>query len=304
MSIPDYQTIMLPFLRFAGDAKEHSLREAIEALAAEFKLSDEERREMLPSGQQEVFVNRVGWARTYLKKAGLVRTTRRGFFEITERGKEVLANPPKRINGKFLDQFAEFKAFKALRHEKDSAVNGAEEEAEQTGTPEEALERAYQNLRNDLAADLLVQIKQNSPNLFERMVVELLVKMGYGGSRKDAGRAIGKSGDEGIDGIIKEDRLGLDIIYIQAKRWEGTVGRPEIQKFAGALQGQRAKKGIFITTSDFSKEALEYAQRIDSKIVLVDGEQLAQMLIDFNIGVAPVANYEIKRIDSDYFTEQ
>jgi len=302
MAIPDYQTTMLPLLRFAADSAEHSLREAIEALAGEFKLSDEERRELLPSGQQEVFDNRVGWARTYMKKAGLLRTTRRGFFEITERGIEALEKKPSRIDGKFLDQYQEFRDFKSLRRQ--PATNGEQEELELTRTPEEALERAYQNLRSDLAADLITQIKQSPPSLFERLVVELLVKMGYGGSRKDAGKAIGKSGDEGIDGIIKEDRLGLDIIYIQAKRWENTVGRPEIQKFAGALQGQRARKGIFITTSDFSSEAHDYASRIESKIILIDGEQLAQMLIDHSIGVSPVANYEIKRVDSDYFTGQ
>lgn len=302
MAIPDYQATMLPLLRFAGDGAEHSLREAIEALASEFKLSDEERRELLPSGQQEIFDNRVGWARTYMKKAGLLRTTRRGFFEITERGNEALKKKPGRIDGKFLEQYQEFREFKSLRRQ--PAANGEQEDPELTRTPEEALERAYQNLRSDLAADLIMQIKQSPPSLFERLVVELLVKMGYGGSRKDAGKAIGKSGDEGIDGIIKEDRLGLDIIYIQAKRWENTVGRPEIQKFAGALQGQRARKGIFITTSDFSSEAHDYASRIESKIILIDGEQLAQMLIDHNIGVSPVASYEIKRVDSDYFTGQ
>jgi restriction system protein len=302
MAIPDYQAIMLPLLRFAGDGAEHSLREAIESLADEFKLSDEERRELLPSGQQEVFDNRVGWARTYMKKAGLLRTTRRGFFEITERGSEALRKKPEKIDGKFLEQFQEFREFKSLRHQ--PTPSDEQEEGEQKRTPEEVLERAYQNLRTDLAADLITQIKQSPPALFERLVVELLVKMGYGGSRKDAGKAIGKSGDEGLDGIIKEDRLGLDIIYIQAKRWENTVSRPEIQKFAGALQGQRARKGIFITTSDFSREAHDYASRIDSKIILIDGDQLAQMLIDHNIGVTPVANYEIKRVDSDYFTGQ
>jgi len=302
MPIPDYQATMLPLLRFAGDGAEHSLRDAIDSLAGEFKLSDEERRELLPSGQQFVFGNRVGWARTYMKKAGLLRTTRRGFFQITDRGRSTLSQKPTRIDAKFLDQFQEFRKFKSLRTQ--PATDGEAEEEEQARTPEEALERAYQNLRNDLAADLITQIKQSPPALFERLVVELLVKMGYGGSRKDAGRAIGKSGDEGIDGIIKEDRLGLDIIYIQAKRWDNTVGRPEIQKFAGALQGQRARKGIFITTSDFSRDAHDYASRIDNKIVLIDGEQLAQMLIDHNIGVAPVASYEIKRVDSDYFTEQ
>ncbi len=293
---------MLPLLQFAGDGAEHSLRDAIESLAGTLKLSDEDRRELLPSGQQEVFANRVAWARTYMKKAGLLQTTRRGFFQITERGQSALLQKNQKIDGKFLEQFQEFREFKALR--KQPTTNGETEDLEQERTPEEALERAYQNLRVDLAADLFTQIKLSPPALFERLVVELLVKMGYGGSRKDAGRAIGKSGDEGIDGIIKEDRLGLDIIYIQAKRWNSTVGRPEIQKFAGALQGQRARKGIFITTSDFSREAQDYASRIDSKIILIDGEQLAQMLIDYNIGVAHVASYEIKRVDSDYFTEQ
>jgi len=302
MAIPDYQATMLPFMRLAGDKAEHSLREAIETLANEFKLTEQERRELLPSGQQEVFENRVGWARTYLKKAGLIQTTRRGFFQITDRRLDVLKKKPEKIDAKFLTQFDEFRAFKALRHERS---NGEEsEQILQQGTPQEALEQAYQNLRAELAAELLTQIKQSPPALFERMVVELIVKLGYGGSRKDAGQAIGKSGDEGIDGIIKEDRLGLGIIYLQAKRWAATVGRPEIQKFAGALQGQRARKGIFITTSDFSREALEYAAKIESKIVLIDGEQLAQMLIDHNIGVTPVSNFEIKKVDSDYFSEQ
>ncbi|HLE63513.1 MAG TPA: restriction endonuclease [Pyrinomonadaceae bacterium] len=302
MSIPDYQSLMLPLLRFAGDRNEHSLREAIESLSEEFKLSDEQRRVLLPSGRQEVFDNRVGWARTYLKKAGLLSTTRRGFFEISQRGTDLLRQERSNIDVKFLEQFEEFRRFKASRKERTDESGVSEEE--KTRTPEEALEGAYQNLRSDLAEDLLARIKQSPPSLFERLVVELLVKMGYGGSRKDAGKAIGRSRDEGIDGIIKEDRLGLDIIYIQAKRWENTVGRPEIQKFAGALQGQRARKGIFITTSSFSSDANEYAARIDSKIVLIDGEQLAQMLIDHNIGVSPIANYEIKRVDSDYFTEQ
>jgi restriction system protein len=301
MPIPDYQTTMLPFLRFAGDKVEHPLREGIEALANEFKLTEQERQELLPSGQQEVFTNRVGWARTYLKKAGLIQTPRRGFFKITDRGLDVLKQKPAHINAKFLTQFEEFRAFQALKRE--PSDNGADE-IEQQRTPQEALEQAYQSLRSELAAEILSQIKQSPPSLFERLVVELVVKMGYGGSRKDAGQAIGKSGDEGIDGIIKEDRLGLDIIYLQAKRWEATVGRPEIQKFAGALQGQRARKGIFITTSNFSRDAEEYAAKIESKIILIDGEQLAQLLIDHNIGVTPVSNFEIKKIDSDYFTEQ
>ena len=299
MPIPDYQSIMLPLLTFLADQQEHSLREAMDSLARQFKLSEAERRELLPSGQQAIFDNRVGWARTYLKKALLLESMRRGYFRITQRGLDILKGNPPAINIRFLDQFDEFRQFRAPKRERMSQKEETESGHEET--PEEALENAYQNLRDTLANDLLQQIKSSPPNLFERIVVELLVRMGYGGSRQDAGRAIGQSGDEGIDGIIKEDRLGLDIIYIQAKRWENTVGRPEIQKFAGALQGQRAKKGIFITTSNFSKDAHEYASRIDSKIVLIDGEQLTQFMIDHDIGVARVSNYEVKRIDSDYF---
>jgi restriction system protein len=302
MAIPDYQTIMLPLLRFAGDQQEHSLREAIDQLAQKFGLTEEERKEILPSGLQEVFKNRVGWARTYMKKAGLLESTRRGHFKITGRGMEVLTKSPSRVDVNFLEQFEEFRQFRALRHTR--TEGGEIEEEIPDRTPEEALESAYKQLRDNLANDLLQQVKSCSPGLFEKIVVELLVKMGYGGSRQDAGRAIGRSGDEGIDGIIKEDRLGLDIIYIQAKRWENTVGRPEVQKFAGALQGQRARKGIMITTSNFSKEALDYASRIDSKIVLIDGEQIAQLMIDHSLGVSPMAAYEIKKIDTDYFTEE
>lgn len=300
MPIPDYEISMLPLLRFAGDGAEYSLREVIGPLAVEFKLSDAERRELLPSGQQEIFNNRVSWARTYLKKAGLLKTTRRGFFQITERGKDVLKQDLAKLDTNFLLQFPEFRHFRSLRRQ--SAAEG--EAAEAKETPEESLERAYQNLQCDLAADLIAQIKLSPPSLFERLVVELLLKMGYGGSRKDAGHIIGKPGDEGIDGVIKEDRLGLDLIYIQAKRWDNTISRPEIQKFAGALQGQRARKGVFITTSDFSRDAREYVSHIESKIVLIDGEELAQLLIDHNIGVTAVASYDIKKVDSDYFTEQ
>mgnify|MGYP000397902763 CR=1 FL=1 len=293
MAIPDYQKIMLPLLKFSSDQQEHSLREAIDNLADYFDLSDEERRELLSSGQQTIFANRVGWARTYLKKATLLESTRRGYFRITERGINILKENPQEINAKFLYQFDEFKKFLTIKKE----TPEQDKEIEVKKTPEETLESAYQNLRDNLANDLLQQIKSSPPSLFEKIVVELLVRMGYGGSLKDAGKAIGRSGDEGIDGIIKEDRLGLDIIYIQAKRWENTVSRPEIQKFAGALQGQRARKGIFITTSSFSREAQDYVSRIDSKIVLIDGEQLAQFMIDHNIGVSSISIYAIKSSD-------
>ena len=302
MAIPDYQTCMLPLLKFAKDEKEHSLREAVDQLAPKFNLTDEEIREMLPSGQQPLFLNRLGWARTYLKQAGLLEPTKRGYFCITQRGIEVLNEKPDKITKKYLERFEEFRQF--LQRKKRGSNKKKDDDTETDKTPAEELESAYENLRDNLTDELIEKLKSCPPSLFEQIIVELLVRMGYGGSRKDAGQAIGKSGDGGIDGIIKEDRLGLDIIYIQAKRWENTVSRPEIQKFAGALQGQRARKGIFVTTSSFSKEAQEYVKNIDSKIILIDGDQLAQFMIDSNVGVSPVAVYEVKRIDSDYFTDE
>lgn len=301
MAIPDYQSIMLPLLRFAADGNEHSLREAIEFLSEKFGLTDVEKNELLPSGQQPRFDNRVAWARSYMNKAGLLEATRRGHFRITQRGREVLSSNPSEINVKFLEQFPEFVEFRAKQRDKEESTESAETETLQT--PGEILETAYQKLREDLSAELLKFVRGCSPSFFERLVIDVLVKMGYGGSRKEAGKAIGRSGDEGIDGIINEDRLGLDVIYIQAKRWQTTIGRPEIQKFAGALQGHRAKKGIFITTSDFSREAEDYVAKIDSKIVLIDGEQLVQFMVDYNVGVAPDKLYETKKIDSDYFIE-
>lgn len=303
MAIPDYQSIMLPLLEFFRNGQEYSLREAIDYLAQDYQLTEEEQKELLPSGQQGVFNNRVGWARTYMKKAGLLESTRRGYCKITERGISVHKKNPPKIDVKFLEQFEEFIQFRSLRHKKQKKVQKQENDTSEK-TVEETLEAAYQRIKEDLASELLQQIKTGSPSFFEKLVVELLVKMGYGGNRQDAGRAIGKTNDEGIDGIIKEDRLGLDIIYVQAKRWENTVSRPEVQKFAGALQGQRARKGIMITTSTFSKEAHNYTSNIDTKIVLIDGIQLAQLMIDFNLGVSSMASYEIKRIDIDYFTEE
>ena len=302
MAIPDFQTIMLPLVQFANDSKEHSLREAIDSLANYFKLTKEERKELLPSGRQARFDNRVGWSRTHLAKAGLLNSTRRGYFEITQLGQDILAQNPNVIDVAFLKQFPGYLEFiKPTAQDNKSAVL---DETDSSQSPEEAIESAYQRVRQELANEILTTIKGCSPAFFERLVIDLLVQMGYGGTRKDAGEAIGGSGDEGIDGIIKEDRLGLDIVYIQAKRWENTVSRPEIQKFAGALQGQRARKGIFITTANFSEGAKRYVSMIDSKIVLIDGDMLAQLMIDFNIGVAPFATYEMKRLDSDYFTEE
>ncbi|HWH72255.1 MAG TPA: restriction endonuclease [Candidatus Sulfotelmatobacter sp.] len=312
MPIPDYESAMLPLLELASDGIEHRFRDAVEQLAGHFQLTDSERAEMLPSGTAPLFDNRVGWARTYLKQAGLIESPKRGIFRITERGREVLARRPTRVDSTLLDQYEEFRAFRTRRREvsNDAAppasgstthAVAAIGELPAQKTPEDMLAAAYRRLRGDLELELLDQVKTASPAFFERLVIDLLVAMGYGGSRQDAGRAIGKSGDGGIDGIIKEDKLGLDVIYVQAKRWEGTVGRPEIQKFAGALQGQRANKGVFITTSGYSRDAIEYASLISSKIILVDGEQLASLMIDHNVGVSTVGMYELKRLDNDYF---
>lgn len=306
MAIPDYQTCMLPFLRFLGDNSEHSLRDTEESLAKHFDLTDSERVELLQSGQQGIFKNRIGWARTYLKKAGLLEAPRRGVFKITDRGLTALATNPNRIDAKFLEQFPEFIEFReASKVSSEIKFNTDLKDTVPvtTATPEEAIELAYQGLREQLAQELLAVVLTCSPTFFEQLVVDLLVKMGYGGSRRDAGERIGQTGDGGIDGIIKEDRLGLDAIFIQAKRWQGSVGRPEVQKFVGALQGQRARKGVFITTSWYTAEAIDYASRIDTKVVLLDGKALSALMIDFDIGVSASASYVVKRIDSDYFEE-
>lgn len=303
MAIPDYQTIMLPLLKFASDGKEHSLEEARGKMASIFSLTDEEKKALLPSGRQTIFSNRVAWAKVYLHHAGILNSPRRGYFQISERGREVLSENPRDLNVKYLERFPEFIEFRTTDKKPKKAAAQVQTESDEE-TPEEMLESAYQRLRADLTADVLGRLKSCSPEFFERLVVEVLLKMGYGGSRTEAGEAIGASGDEGIDGIINEDRLGLDVIYLQAKRWQGTVGRPEIQKFVGALHGKRAKKGIFITTGTFSTEALDFVSKIESKVALIDGKQLAGMMIDFNVGVTPQAAYETKRVDSDYFDEE
>ncbi|HSE84366.1 MAG TPA: restriction endonuclease [Thermodesulfobacteriota bacterium] len=307
MAVPDYQSLMLPLLRFAGKKEDElSTGEAVGVLAKELGLTEDDLKEMLPSGIQPTFVNRVGWASTYMKKAGLLEATRRGYYRITPRGQELLKEQPKAISVKLLKKYPEFLEFQQLKGtrsgDKVSSSGGVPEIS--TATPSEALEAAYENLRDELADELLSRLKKSSPSFFERVVVELLVKMGYGGSRVDAGKAIGRSGDGGIDGIIKEDKLGLDVVYVQAKRWDNnSVGRPDVMQFAGALQAQKANKGIFITTSRFTDDARNYVSQIGSKIVLVDGEQLTNLMIDNDVGVSTVALYPVKKIDTDYFDE-
>lgn len=302
--IPDYQEIMLPLLKLAADEKVHQFREAVDELADNFELTEEERNQLLPSGNDNLFANRVGWAKTYLKKAGLLKYPKRGYFKITERGKEVLSQAPEKIDNDFLEQFSNFREFKdSTSAAQESSKTSTAFEFEEH-TPEEVIEIGHQTLTENLADELLEKVKAQSPDFFEELVVDLLVKMGYGGTIKDAGQAIGKSGDGGIDGVIKEDKLGLDIIYIQAKKWENTVGRPEIQKFAGALQGKNAKKGIFITTSSFSKQARGYADKINSKLVLINGRELAKLMIKYDTGVSTASTYEVKKINSDYFLDE
>jgi len=298
MTIPTFQEITLPLLQLASDGQVRVLANTRKQLAGHFTLTEAEEQELLPSGRQARFANRVAWAKVYLERAGLLSSPGRGQFQITERGRMVLENPPSIIDVKFLEGFPEFIEFRARPVE--SATPPAE--AAEMGTPEEMLEAAYQSMRAGLASQVLERAKSASPRFFEQLVVELLLKMGYGRAG-GSGEAIGKSGDEGIDGIIAEDRLGLEMVYLQAKRWAGTVGRPEIQKFVGALHGQRARKGVFITTGSFSSEATDYVRTIDPRIALIDGAQLAQFMIDFNVGVSTDRAFEVKKLDSDYFEE-
>lgn len=306
MPIPDFQTVMLPLLQHLSDGKEHSNQETLNALAEHFHLSEDELAERLPSGLQGLFSNRIAWAKSHLKAAGLIESPRRGFYKIRPRGLEVLKANPSRVDLRVLNQFPEYVVFRTPKDEagaaKSESIPPTVSETDKW-TPEDHLEYGYQRIREQLATDLLAKVKDGSPAFFEKLVIELLVAMGYGGSRQDAGRTVGRAGDGGIDGVINEDRLGLDVIYVQAKRWEGTVGRPEIQKFAGALQGQRAKKGIFITTSEFTKDANDYAAMIDSRIVLINGTRLCNLMIDHGIGVTRATSYEVKRLDSDYFED-
>jgi restriction system protein len=278
MAVPDFQSLMLPLLRISADGQEHSLAETRDVLAAECRLTNVDLEELLPSGRQSKFSNRVAWAKSYLQQAGLLVSPRRGHFQVTARGREVLKAPPVRIDIRFLEQYPEFVEFRSPKAEADDTPGTVPTSPPEPETPEEALEAAHLKMRTGLALELLSRLKAASPQFFERLVVELLLKMGYGGSRRDAGQAIGRAGDEGIDGVISEDRLGLDVVYLQAKKWEGTVGRPEIHKFVGALHGKRAKKGVFITTSMFSADAVAYVEHIDPKVVLIDGRRLAELL--------------------------
>ena len=303
MAIPDFQSLMLPLLEFTGDGKDHTNRESIDHLTHSLKLTEDEQRELLPSGLQRRFDNRVHWARSYLKQAGLLENPARGTFRITDEGKKVLQSKPDAINIKFLKQFEKFTDFQNRSHKNGASKDDASAD-EATTTPKEVLEENYEKLKSELAAELLDTVKQCSPKFFENLVVELLLKMGYGGSRKEAGMAVGRSGDGGIDGIINEDRLGLNVIYIQAKRWENTINDEQIRTFVGSLAGKNAPRGVFITTSAYTQRARDYASGIQQKVILIDGEKLADLMIEHGVGVSTVAAYQIKKIDADYFAEE
>lgn len=309
MAIPDYESLMEPLLLQLQDGRVRLLKDVVQELADVFALTAEERAQVLPSGATFTFASRVSWAKTYLKKAGLLTQPKRGFVQIADVGRAALTDGAGHINAKYLDKYESFQQFRMAGKSGDPGsgkvsppVAGSVVAAPEL-TPDEIMETAHARSVAALADEVLERIKACPPEFFERLVVQLLITMGYGGSKAEAGKAVGKSGDGGIDGIINEDRLGLDAIYLQAKRWEGVVGRPEIMKFVGALAGQRASKGVFITTSWFTQEAKDYAGNSNYKVVLIDGARLADLMIEHNLGVSVVASYHLKRIDSDFFAD-
>jgi len=303
MPIPDYETLMVPLLTLAAENpnKELLVLNAVKSLADKFGLNEEERRELLPSGATFKFSSRVSWAATYLKKAGLLEASSRSHVRITQRGLDVLKKHPLGIDGDFLSQFEEFRQFQNKKKDKKAKNSNNSQNSE---TPIESIDSQYRKVREALASELLEKVKKCSPQFFERLVITLLVRIGYGGSLKDAGAAIGRSGDGGVDGEIKEDKLGLDKIYVQAKRWaDKGVGSPDIDQFVGALSKKKANKGIFLTTSTFSRDALASVEKYGAKLVLLDGPQVAQLMIDYGVGVSIDQIYEIKKMDSDFFEE-
>lgn len=305
MAVPGYQEFMLPLLKLAGDGQEHSVAAAMDTLAKQMRISEADREDLLPSGTQTKYYNRITWSTTYLSKSLLLSKTGRGRFKITQRGLDILKTNPPKINNAFLQQFEEYRAFKTKKNKKTrvhTEVNEADiEDTEPEATPDERLDAAYKELRETLADDLMDKVRSSSPKFFEHLVVDLLVKMGYGGLNAAAAQVVGKSGDGGIDGVIPEDRLGLDMVYVQAKKWDKPVGPDEIRKFVGSLGEQKAHKGVFITSGDFTSGAHTAADRANARVVLIDGERLAELMIDHGVGVTDYKPYVVKKLDSDYF---
>lgn len=305
MAIPDFQSFFYPVLKYSSEHNEISLNEIREFLTEYFSLTEEDKAKRVPSGTQTKFDNRINWTKSYFSKAKLIENTKRSHFKITDRGRNFLTNFSDYISINDLKTIREFRKFNegtSLTDEQNTTIAKTIPTIE-TKTPLESLEESYQFIKRELASELLEKIRENSWQFFEDLVIDLMIKMGYGGSRNKAGESIKRTNDEGIDGIINEDKLGLDVIYLQAKMWkeETSIGRPEIQKFVGALHGQRAKKGVFITTSSFAKTAVDYVKSIDPKVILIDGETLTNLMIEYNVGVAPIETYQIKKIDLDYF---
>jgi restriction system protein len=311
MAVPDFQTLMLPVLQEYGDGKEHLSRDAREKVAERLGLSKDDLQEPLPTSRHSRYINRAAWAHTYLRNSGLLESTRRGHYQITSRGMDLLKAPPARIDIEYLERYPDFLEFRQRKGTRSASSPEAVLQEISVSpdhatllTPDEQVRQGAESLKESLAAQLLERVKKASPAFFEGLVVDLLVAMGYGGSHDDAAKVVGKSGDGGIDGVIKEDRLGLESIYIQAKRWEATVGRPTIQQFAGALAGHHARKGVVLTTSAFSEEAIAYAKTLQTAIVLIDGKQLAELMVEFGVGVSDLETIRIKRLDEDYFGEE
>lgn len=307
MPIPDYEKVKLPALNLLADGRLHPLREVYEALSSHFSITPEERAELLPSGTQLRWNNRVNWACYDLFKAGLLDRPKRGHYKINDLGRKILADKPANLDRSFLRQFSGFLAWDKGVAKTTGAKPSPSELEPSTQTANERLEAAFEEMQSALKQDLLDIVRKMDPYAFEQLVVDLLVAMGYGGSRAEAAKVTQRSADEGIDGVIKEDRLGLETIYLQAKRWQNAVGRKELQAFVGALAGQGASKGVFITTGEFANTASEYVEKISQKgqkVVLIDGDRMASLMIEHGVGVSAVKTYALKRVDSDYFESE
>lgn len=304
MAIPGFQEFMLPLLKKLGDGQVHKIANLTEELADDFNLSDEERAITLKSGPMKLYKNRIGWAKTYMTKAGIIQSIGHGVCKITNQGVKVLKKQPNEITISFLRQFPSFIEWSKPSKNEAGTERNSKIISDDTRTPEEVLERVHSDLTAKFEEELLEKVKSCSPAFFEHLVVELLIKMGYGGSREEAGKVLGGPGDGGIDGVINEDRLGLDIICIQAKRWENKVPPTTLHAFAGSLDAHGAKKGVIITTSSYSQKAIDFVEKIEKRIVMIDGAKLAKLMVEFDIGVTPVAQYPVYRVDSDFFEEE
>ncbi len=304
MPIPDYQTLMRPVLVTLDTHGDMSLRNLVDLLSDQYQLTDEERRRMTPSKRSPLMYNRVAWATTYLRKAGLIESPQRGISHLTASGRQALADNPEKIDASYLKQFEAFEEFRAIDNRSTEAAETQTVEVSEALDPTERLEQAHQELQASLADDLIAQVKRQTPEFFEKLVVELMLAMGYGGWSEKAGQATQYTNDGGVDGIINEDPLGLDTIYLQAKRYtDNSVGRPDVQSFVGALEMKRARKGVFITTSRFSRDAIDYVNMIEKRVVLIDGVQLAELMIRYDLGVTVKDTYQVKSLDTDYFAE-